>query len=207
MDRPSSCLMAAVWLCCAAQASAASTAQLAVQGFITPSACTPSLSDGGNIDHGKVTVKDLHPQKPTALSHGLLSLEVVCEGPTFFALSTIDNRAGTAALNPAHHGLGAIHDNQLLGNAAFGLLSPIADNAAVRTIISTDAGRTWRESIGLGHRTLTAFAAMSGPVQPIALRQLNAEVRVFTTIVPSSELIVTDEIPIDGDATVEMKYL
>lgn len=207
MDKRTPLLLAPLLLTVALPALAASSAQLVVQGSITPSACTPTLSDGGNIDHGKVTVKDLNADTPTALSFGVLSLEVTCEGPTFFALSTIDNRAGSSALNSAHHGLGVINRGELVGNAAFGLMAPVADNRPVRTILSSDAGVTWRESIGLGHRTLTAFAAMGGPLQPIALTQLNAQVRVFTTIVPSNELTVTDEVPIDGDATVEMKYL
>lgn len=207
MDKRTPFLLAPLLLACALQATAASSTQLTVQGSITPSACVPSLTDDGHIEHGKITVKDLDPQKPTALRQGLLMLEVVCEGPTFFALGTIDNRAGSSALNQAHHGLGTVNDTQRVGSAVFGLMNPVADSVAVRTIVSSNAGASWQESMVLGHRTLTAFAAMSGAPQPIALTTVHAELRVYTTIVGASELDVTDEIPIDGNATVEMKYL
>ncbi|WP_122802093.1 DUF1120 domain-containing protein, partial [Pseudomonas viridiflava] len=36
-----------------APAFAASTVDLTVKGIITPNACTPGLSSGGIIDHGK----------------------------------------------------------------------------------------------------------------------------------------------------------
>ncbi|AZF03884.1 DUF1120 domain-containing protein [Pseudomonas sp. R5-89-07] len=208
MDTSTPYLLAPLLLACALQATAASSAQLAVQGAITPSACLPTLTHDGNIDHGKITAKDLDPEKPTALKQGELGLQVVCEGPTFFALSTIDNRAGSSAMNVAHHGLGVINGNERVGSAAFGLMNAVADDSvAVRTILSSDAGVSWHEAMVLGHGTLTAFALKDGLPRPIALTKVSAELRVYTTIVGASQLTLTDEVPIDGHATLEMKYL
>lgn len=41
-------------------AVAASSTDLTVTGVITPQACTPSLSNGGIIDNGKISAKDLN---------------------------------------------------------------------------------------------------------------------------------------------------
>src|SRR5689334_13790709 len=106
MDRCSLALLTPLVIACAPVALAASSADLRVTGLITPSACTPSLSGGGIVDHGKVTVKDLKPDQPTALKRGTLYLEVNCDATTPFTLTTIDNREGSSAIHPNSHGLG-----------------------------------------------------------------------------------------------------
>ena len=64
MERCSLALLTPLLIACAPMAFAASSADLSVTGLITPSACTPSLSDGGIVDHGKLTVKDLKRTSP-----------------------------------------------------------------------------------------------------------------------------------------------
>ena len=64
-----STVAASVMLVTGATAFAASTVDLAVKGLIVPSACTPTLSGGGIIDHGKISAKDLRPNNPTLSPH------------------------------------------------------------------------------------------------------------------------------------------
>ncbi|OPA97274.1 hypothetical protein BFW88_04550 [Pseudomonas fluorescens] len=206
MDRTTPAALAIVLAACASGAIAASDTDLNVTGIITPASCTPSLSDGGVVDHGKLTAKDLHPDKPTSLQVGEMSLEVVCEGATFFTLNTIDNRAGSSAINPALHGLGIINDDQKLGSVAFGLFDPVADSVPVQTILSRDGGAHWSPSAYLGHVALTSFSAPGGPYAPMAMQTLNARLRAFTMIVPATDLTLLDEVPIDGQATLQLKY-
>ncbi|OPA92770.1 hypothetical protein BFW87_16725 [Pseudomonas fluorescens] len=192
---------------CAPGAFAASSADLSVSGSITPSSCTPTLSNGGVIDHGKMTARDLQPTKPTLLDAAEMRLEVVCEGETYFTLTTVDNRAGTSAINPAHHGLGTTVEDQKLGSVAFSLFDPVADENPVNVIISRNGGANWNLSPYLGHEALTSFAAVGGPNTPIALKALSARLRAFTIIVKSTDLTLLDEVPIDGQATLQLKYL
>ncbi|MBD8090245.1 DUF1120 domain-containing protein [Pseudomonas fluorescens] len=206
MARSLTTLAAALMLTGAGPVWAASDTDLSVSGIITPASCTPTLSDGGVVDHGKLTARDLNPDKPTSLQVGEMSLQVQCEGPTFFTLSTVDSRAGSAALNPAHHGLGMVNDDQKLGNVAFGLFDPLADNVPAQAILSRDGGATWSPSAYLGHSALTSFAPPSGPYAPMALQTLSARLRAFTTIVPASDLTLLDEVPIDGLAVMQLKY-
>ena len=203
MDRPTLALLLAA---CAPSVFAASDTDLNISGSITPSACAPTLTGGGVIDLGKMTARDLEPSKPTLLDPAEMRLDVVCEGDTFFTLTTVDNRAGTSAINPRHHGLGMTAEKEKLGSVAFSLFDPVADARPVKVITSSNGGATWAPSIYLGHEALTSFAALDGPNTPIALKTLNARLRAFTIIVPATDLTLLDEVPLDGQATLQLKY-
>lgn len=187
-------------------AFAASSTDLSVTGIITPSSCTPTLSNDGVVDHGKLTVKDLDQTLPTRLETGEILLEVHCEGESLFTLTTVDNRAGSSAIKPEFHGLGIVNEDQKLGSVAFGIFEPVADAQPVEVIMSRNGGISWGRSSYLGHAALTAFAAPGAPNTPLALRDLSARLQAFTIIVPSKGLGVTDELPIDGAATLQLKY-
>ncbi|MBA1428403.1 DUF1120 domain-containing protein [Pseudomonas orientalis] len=184
---------------------AASSHDLTVKGIITPSACAPMVS-GGTIDFGKVSVKDLNPDTYTDLPRETMLLNVRCEGPTIFTLNTIDNRAGTTASHFSWHGLGVTPNDEKVGDAGLGLYMPVADGVPVRTITSRDGGVTWMPSVMLSHTLLTAVADNDG-LAPIAVQELDAEIRLITHIAPASNLTLTDEVPIDGHATVQVNYL
>lgn len=206
MTRALTCLTAIVVMASAPGAFASSATDLTVSGLITPSSCEPSLSSGGIVDHGKLTVKDLNPDVPTRLETANLQLEIICEAETLFSLTTVDNRPGTSAIRPSSHGLGMVNDDQMLGSVAFILLDAMADRVPVRTIMSSNGGASWRPSTYLGHAGLTAFALASDLDAPIALKVLTARLSAFTTLVPATELTLVDDVPIDGHATLQVKY-
>jgi hypothetical protein len=206
MTRTTTALLATLLIASAPQTFGASGTDLSVTGQITPSSCIPNLSGGGIVDHGKLTVKDLDPDLPTRLETANLQLEITCEAQTLFTLSTVDNRAGTSAIHPASHGLGKTADEQMLGSVAFSVLDPVADSVPVRTLLSSNGGASWRPSTYLGHAGLTAFAAPGDLDTPIALKVLTARLSAFTTLVRATDLTLLDEVPIDGQATLQLKY-
>ncbi len=185
---------------------AASTADMTLKGLIIPNACQPLISSGGIVDFGKMSAKQLNADQPTTLPGQHILLSVRCEGPTFFTLNTIDNRAGSSANHNDWHGLGMTPEGEKLGGSAFHLHTPMADGAPVHTITSTDGGATWQANDMLSHSMLTAVAMADGLV-PIAVSSLDAEIRLHTHIAPASGLTLTDEVPVDGHATVQVKYL
>lgn len=185
---------------------AASNTDLTVKGSITPSACAPLISGGGMIDFGKMAAKDLEAEQYTSLPHQTMQLSVRCEAPTFFTLSTIDNRAGSSANHANWHGLGMTSDGEKLGGAAFHLYAPVADGVAARAITSVDGGVTWLPTSMLTHTMLTAIAR-GNQLVPIAVQDFDAEIRLFTHIAPANGLTLTDEVPVDGHATVQVNYL
>ncbi|WP_392891121.1 DUF1120 domain-containing protein [Pseudomonas migulae] len=209
MERCSRTLLTTLLITSAPAAIAASNTELSVTGTITPSACDPVLSNGGVVGHGKVTVRDLNqnPTQPTRLQTGEMQLEVHCEGTTYFTLTTLDNREGSSAINPAFHGLGLVNDTEKLGSVSFRLFDPLADSKPVQTILSRDGGGTWMVSSYLGHAGMTAFATQGGPPHfPVAMRNLSARLRAFTFIAPTNDLTVLDELPIDGHVTLQLEY-
>ena len=191
-----------------AVALAASTVDLSLKGAITPSACTPSLSDGGVVDYGKIAAKDLSPTGTTVLPRLSLQLTVDCEAQTLFALTGRDNRLGSSIFPALNHmyGLGMVSGNVKLGAYQIGVFDPVADDKPVKVITSSNGGANWSASIYLGHEALTSFAALDGPNTPIALKTLNARLRTFAIIVPATDLTLLDEVPIDGQATLQLKY-
>ena len=185
---------------------AASNTDLTVKGSITPSACAPLLSGGGTIDFGKMAVKDLNAEQYTSLPNQSMQLSVRCEAPTFFTLTTIDNRAGSSANHHYGHGLGMTPEGEKLGGTVFHLYAPVADGVAVRTITSQDGGVTWLPTSLLTHTMLTAVA-IGNQLVPIAVQDFDAEIRLYTHIAPADGLTLTDEVPVDGHATVQVSYL
>ncbi|NNA65059.1 DUF1120 domain-containing protein [Pseudomonas gessardii] len=198
--------LAVLLLAASPLALAASTTDLSVKGSITPSACAPLISGGGTIDFGKMAAKDLQAEQYTSLPGQSLQLSVRCEAPTFFTLTTVDNRAGSSANHAFWHGLGLTAEGEKLGGAAFHLYAPVADGVAVRTITSVDGGMTWLPTSLLTHTMLTAIAR-GNQLVPIAVRDFDAQIRLYTHIAPADSLTLTDEVPVDGHATVQVTYL
>ncbi|WP_426128279.1 DUF1120 domain-containing protein [Pseudomonas sp. DWP1b1] len=191
-----------------AVALAASTVDLSLKGAITPSACTPSLSDGGVVDYGKIAAKDLSPTGTTVLPRLSLQLTVDCEAQTLFALTGRDNRLGSSIFPALNHmyGLGMVSGNVKLGAYQIGVFDPVADEP-VYPLYSSDQGATWLvNSFGsyMGHYHWTAFGDSTTPK---ALRTVKVDLRFVTEIARVQDLPITEEMPIDGSATLDMIYL
>ena len=185
---------------------AASDTELVGKGAITPSACEPMISGEGLIDFGKMSVKQLNTDAYTALPRETLDLQVRCEGPTFFTFNTIDNRAGSSAHHDSYHGLGMTPDGEKLGGAGFGIYQLVADRVSRRAIISTDGGVTWQRAALVSPLVLTAVAT-ENELTPMAVQILEAKLSLFTHVAPASGLTLTDEVPLDGHATLQVNYL
>uniref|UniRef100_UPI00356383B7 DUF1120 domain-containing protein n=1 Tax=Blautia obeum TaxID=40520 RepID=UPI00356383B7 len=192
-----------------APAFAASTVDLTVKGIITPNACTPSLSDGGVIDHGKMSAKDLNATQITPLPHFNLQMTVTCDAPVIFALKTTDNRMGSGT--GTAFGLGFINGTQKLGSYRLTLGTfanpPQADGETVQAIGSFDNGVTWERWNSFETGTYLSIATLADPSTPRATQQLVTPVAYSGYINRADSLDLSDEHPIDGSATFEVKYL
>lgn len=188
-------------------ALAASSTDLTVTGIITPSACTPTLSGGGIVDHGKLSAKDLHQDKPTSLPTATLQLSVNCDSATTLRLKPIDNRPESTALDPYDYfGLGFINGNQKLGGVEVRMINPQADGVGVRHLVSQNNGDTWSSYSYMQPDTLSAFGAVAGPAIPIAIKDLVSEFWVHTVIARADSLDLSNEVALDGSVTLEILY-
>ena len=192
-----------------APAFAASTVDLTVKGIITPNACTPGLSSGGVIDHGKMSAKDLNTDRITILPTASLQMTVNCDALVLFALRAMDNRLGSGT--GSGFGLGLINGTQKLGSYALNLGSsanpPVADGDIVQGIASFDNGTTWEKYNSFEHGLMLSVAALSDLTTPRPTEELVTEVNYLGYINRTDGLDLSEEVQIDGSATIEVVYL
>lgn len=211
MKKSLATLTVALMLASTGTAFAASTVELTVKGLITPTACTPSLSSGGIVDHGKISAKDLNVDRSTRLPRQTLQLTVNCEAQALFALSGTDNRPGSAT-TASGYGLGLIDNTQKIGHYHLLFANAVADNVAVFPIESTDGGASWMDldpdTVWQG-LSLAAFGdgSSGNNRRPIPIKDVTTDLIVDTEIAPAGGLNLTNEVQIDGSATIEVKYL
>ena len=190
---------------CSWTAVAASTTELVVSGRITPSACTPTLSQGGVIDHGKISAKDLSPSNATVIGNDSIQMSVTCEGQTLLAIRATDNRAGTAS-GEFNYGIGLVGGKPL---GAYFLLwrKPLADDVMVQSIGSYNQGATWLSETIAEPGMYMSVAPLGHTHTPYAIKRLDLDLGVQTYITRTAGLDLSNEVPIDGSATLEVMYL
>lgn len=186
-------------------AYAASAIDLSVKGLITPSACSPILSGGGVIDHGKLSAGDLNQGNPTYLPKHTVQMNVSCEAQTLFGLKAIDNR--TASGSSSSFGLGFVNGDKKLGWFYLYFNNPVMDGATARSIVSYDNGITWRPEDMFEPGPLFAISTPADTSLPIAGRELAVELEIATGIYDAAGMDLSQEVPLDGSATIEVKYL
>ncbi|AWM90424.1 hypothetical protein DJ564_06115 [Pseudomonas sp. 31-12] len=189
-------------------AFAASSTDLTVTGTITPNACVPLLSEGGNVHHGKISSKDLNQDKQTRLTDKTLQLTVNCDSAIAFRLKPIDNRDGSDADGGAGFGLGLINGdvNQKIGYIDTRFVAPLGDGTAVMPIFSNNNGGTWGAFPGLIPKAISAFATVGGPNTPIAIKDFQTGLQIRTYIARADSLDFSNEVAINGSVTLEVLY-
>ncbi|MCF5720812.1 DUF1120 domain-containing protein [Pseudomonas syringae] len=200
-------LSAVICLSSGLAAQAASSVDLSVTGLITPSACEPNLSNGGEYDLGKIPAGDLKADLPTALPVHSLQLAITCEAMTLIALEPRDNRYGSSySESSSRFGLGLVNGDKKLGYLQLRLLSIAADGAGMHPI-GASGPDTWAPISLLSHEFITSFAASSTSLVPAHIQHLTADLQISPIIAPANTLPLTEEVPIDGSVTLSMHYL
>ena len=185
---------------------AASSTDLTVTGLITPSACTPTLADGGNIDIGKVPAKNLHPIANTEVGNHYMAFNVNCDAPVLFAVKSIDNKPDTNISSPLFFGVGLTPADEKLGHFWPFVANLQADGLNAAAIRSTDGGESWTRATTINSNELLATSII-GTTTPIAVKDLSMLLWINTYIARADSLTLNEEVPIDGSMTLEIKYL
>ncbi|KAB0565633.1 DUF1120 domain-containing protein [Pseudomonas palleroniana] len=182
-----------------------------------PAACTPSLSNGGNVNLGKLSVIDLNQHQETPLAPRTVVLNVTCDAPTAFAMRMQDNRQGSATgvADDSTYGLGLDARQQKIGRyrLTFDPSQMTADNVAqlYRTDSATGS-QPWSSAsatpLPIAANRYLGFAAQAGSVGgPIAIQNLNATLNLEAVLAPLGSLDLGSEVHLDGSATLEINYL
>ncbi|EIK97821.1 hypothetical protein PMM47T1_04894 [Pseudomonas sp. M47T1] len=189
---------------------------LSLRAGFAPASCTPRLGEGGRVDFGRIPAQRLSPHQPTLFTRSV-ALTINCEGPTRFALTARENRAGSART------LEGLAQGSLFGLGRTALNTPVGayrarvaedsqgDGRPLVALYGEPGGLSWQpapanEGAALHHDgRLLGFT--HGDHQPAAISQFSGNLAIDLFVAPLSELKLSEEVMLEGAATVEIVYL
>ncbi len=189
----------------------AQSADLSVTGRIFPGACVVDLDNGGVADLGSIRLDSLDPDGTTTLDPINMNMNVSCESGVRFAFEGVDN-AGDSSTVAAQYGLGLTAAEEKIGSARLGMANVIIDGESSHAMTSDDGGATWQimllpSGIQIGKTNLLGFNTERVDTGPSAIKDMQAILQVEATIAPTSGLTVTEDVAINGNATINLVYL
>lgn len=231
MNRSVKLFAAAALVLAAGQAMAVDdNLDVKVTGQIVPPACVPAISGGAVFDYGAIKASSLTSDDYTMLPQKGLSFNITCDSPMKVAFRTLDGREGTG-INPIGKiifnnpvsetstplmGLGAFEGKNVGGFALIlttGSISIDGNKGDFAGLKSLDNGQSWVQSGIYSQLYLDPKQEFLSSVSirntnlPLAFTTLSADLRIVTVINKGSELNLTEAIPLDGQATIQMIYL
>ncbi|MDK9363660.1 DUF1120 domain-containing protein [Lelliottia wanjuensis] len=220
------CATAALVITTAHSAFAADSTDLKVQGTLIMGSCTPTLSSGGVVDYGKISLGNLKTDAVNQLGTKEITLTLTCESPTKVAWSTMDDQSDSIVDtqpeiegNPTTEVIDEFGLGKTAGGVNIGSYSiitanngdPIVDGLAGTVGISEDDAATWTKggnggaySHNDGSRLMTYVDATGVPV---AFTTASDILRVGASVQDTTTLAITDDTPLNGQATISVKYL
>lgn len=192
-----------------------------IVGKIIPGACTLNINNGGVIDYGDIPAHLLNPTDYTVLPEQHVPLTMQCNAPIKLALKSVDNRTSsmipgiTQAIHPDYYdpqnfGLGTVSGVKVGGYVMRTTRRTFtADGHRVEPVLSIDDGNNWVKfggSFTTTGKSLTSWSIVDGGT-PTAFRDLRGSVLVHAVLNKGDELPLADGVPLNGSATLELKYL
>lgn len=215
---------AAVVAIAASGAAQAQTTDVSVIGTIIPESCTPTVGAGGVFDYGKISASTLNQTDYTILAKMDMPFSLSCTAPVKAAISATDNRSSSLVpgivttinsglTDAANFGLGSVSGANVGGFAL--RMEPYSfsadgNSANIRTTGSSSGGQNWAVFSGyLAHSpdSLASWADGSVGPDPIAFTTVAGDISVQAVINKGEDLPLTNDVPIDGNVTLEVKYL
>ncbi|MGU2290667.1 DUF1120 domain-containing protein [Pseudomonas aeruginosa] len=187
-------------------------ADLNVAGRIQPSgACSLALGNGGTVDLGTISSRRLKDDRPTFIGRPFLSLAIDCQTPSRIAIRAIDNRANTAD-REGRYGLGAIRGNNT-GSYLWAPMSRLGDGKPLVQVYYRNGAWQSSDSVSVAAYMypdeLSSWAEPGddATITPQAFKNIASSIYINVEVAPASELDLSQEIAIDGSATMELVYL
>jgi type 1 fimbria pilin len=189
----------------------AQSADLSINGRIFPGACVVDLGNGGVAELGSIRLESLQADMTTVLDDVDLNMNIACQSAVRFALEGVDN-SHDSSISPSQYGLGVTAADEKIGSARLGFVDVTADGEAAQSMTSDDGGDTWvvnlfPETATIGKGSMLGFRVGTGGQGPMPIKDLQGTVKVRATIAPTSELTVTEDVPVQGNATINLTYL
>ncbi len=215
--------LAGCGLLCAGLPHAAPSADLSVKGKLQPGACSVAVGNSGVFDLGNIKSTDLNRPDEVNVRWPApgMPLSIDCKTPTKVALRLHDNRSGTH-FNGSLDTSGSPKSTEVFGLGMSGgrkigeylvSLAPNHGDGKSLELLKGKLGSSWLwEPVGYATRwSNTSDFSISftdrGGTAPNAFRTIDTSLAVLVYINKSSELDLSQEIKIDGSATLELIYL
>ncbi len=194
-----------------APTASAQSADVSIAGKIFPGACVVQLGGGGIADLGDIRVETLDQDKITLLEPAAFPLNIDCQSAVRFALLGRDNTETSTAIGS--YGLGLTPADEKIGFANIGLSDVSVDGELSYRTRSADNGATWSSSLGgvsadIQMQSMLGFAKVQGVITgPAPITALRGTLTVSPRIAPAAGLTLTEEVQINGSATINLVYL
>lgn len=217
----------------AAQANAANDVTLKVSGNVVPAACTPTLSDNGEVAFGSIASASIRHASPgnklVQLGSRDITLNITCDAAASVGFKMVDNRASSVVTlsstayidstvtNSSHtqdyfgFGLGNATNNSKIGTYTItaAATNTTIDGKAASLVLSDDSGKSWRSGptispTNAGARIMSV--ATAGQSTPSLFTEMSMPLNIAVGV-QTSDVLGFDEIVLDGSATLSMVYL
>lgn len=197
-------------------------ADLRVKGTIAPASCSFTITNSV-IDYGRIDPNTLSATNYTKLGAKSTPYAIKCGShvKTKVSIKAIDNRAsskipnlmvsqfGPNYVDRYQYGLGNTAKSQKIGGYVVHLRNSVADGKAVSVMGSNNNGGVWvptsTEAVGNAATDLTSWH--TGNFTPVSLNTLSGNLEVHAVINKTSELDLNSQVSLDGQATLELRYL
>ena len=185
-------------------------ADLSVTGKIERAgACSLTLGNGGTVDLGTLSRKDLNETENTNFQYDL-PLSIQCPEPTTVAIKVVNNRQDV--VDPYGSPMFGLEPSGSKGWYQFYSLERFGDGKPLSHMVSID-GQSWYPPTGIGNDGYMIrpswFSSWAEPGQalPQAFQNISSGLRFFIAIAPAQDLDLSQPITLDGSATMELVYL
>lgn len=216
-------ILASLIALASASAFAEPTAVLKVHGTLTNAACSPSIGNGGVIDYGFIRLGDLSATENNKIGMKQVPVTITCTAPTKVGFTILDNRADSNAQLPLDiggnqnqsakyytYGVGTTTEGVKIGNYGMWMTDVTADGNTVDPVSNNhdwEASKWHKTGIPRSDAFTTTSFAATGTEAPIAITTANFNFVTNLTIRDTTTLAITDDTPLDGQATMTLVYL
>ena len=200
----------------------AQAADLKVKGYIAPASCSFTIANSV-IDYGRIDPNTLSPTSYTKLAKKSTPYAIRCgsNATAKIGVKVVDNRSssriaglmtsqfGSGYRDNYNFGLGATTKGQKIGGYVVHLRNSVADGKPAYLITDEGYGGTWdpRSSESLGHTANISSWRTGAAFTPAQLNTVTGNLEVQAVINKTAELDMSNQVNLDGQATLELRYL
>lgn len=200
----------------------AQAADLKVKGYIVPASCSFTITNAV-LDYGRIDPTTLSPTSYTKLAKMSTPYAIRCgsNATAKIGVKVVDNRANTRIpglmvsqfgsnyRDNYNYGLGATAKGQKIGGYIVHLRNSVADGKAASLITDEGYGGSWdpKSSDALGHTANLSSWRTGAAFTPALVNAVTGTLEVQAVVNKTAELDMGNQVNLDGQATLELRYL